>query len=123
MAILLSPRDFLNVIWHLTNAWAHLRAERFQEAADSAQRAIDWNPAFADAHGVLAAASAYLGRMAEARASLDAFARLIPGNLADQLAARPFRRPADRERYLTGLQKAGLPELDLKPVTSHERSH
>jgi adenylate cyclase len=123
MAIRLSPRDFLNVIWHLTTAWAHLSAERFQEAADSAQRAIDWNPAFADAHGVLAAASAYLGRMAEARASLDAFARLIPGNLADQLAARPFRRPADRERYLTGLQKAGLPELDLKPVTSHERSH
>jgi adenylate cyclase len=100
----------LNVIWHITTAWAHLSAERFQEAADSAQRAIDWNSAFADAHGVLAAASAYLGRMADARASLDAFISLIPGNLADQLAARPFRRPVDRERYLTGLRKAGLPE-------------
>jgi adenylate cyclase len=109
-AIRLSPRDFLNVIWHMTDAWAHLSAERFEEAAECAWRAIDWNSAFADAHGVLAAASAYLGRMADARASLDAFTRLIPGNLADQLAARPFRRPADRERYLMGLRKAGLLE-------------
>jgi predicted Zn-dependent protease len=67
----LSPRDFLNVIWHITGAWAHFSAERFEEAAKCARRAIDWNPAFADAHGVLAAASAYLGRMADARASLD----------------------------------------------------
>jgi hypothetical protein len=72
---------------------------------------IDCNPAFADAHGVLAAASAYLGRMADARASLDVFASLIRGSLVDQLSARPFRRPADRERYLLGLYKAGLPEL------------
>jgi|SoiMethySBSTD1v2_1073268.scaffolds.fasta_scaffold285980_1 adenylate cyclase len=109
-AIRLSPRDFLNVIWNVGAAWAHLSAERFEEAAECARRAIDWNPAFADAHGVLAAASAYLGRMADARASLDAFIRLIPGNLANQLAARPFRRPVDRERYLMGLRKAGLPE-------------
>jgi adenylate cyclase len=107
-AIRLSPRDFLNVIWHMVDAWAHLSAERFEEAAECARRAIDWNPAFADAHGVLAVASAYLGRMADARASLDAFTRLIPGSLSDQLAARPFRRPADRERYLAGLRKAGM---------------
>jgi tetratricopeptide (TPR) repeat protein len=78
-------------------AWAHLSAERFQEAYESAQRAIDCNPAFADAHGVLAAASAYLGRMGEARSSLGVFTSLIRGSLAEQLSARPFRRPADRE--------------------------
>ena len=110
-AIRLSPRDYLNVIWHMTIAWAHLNAERFEEAAECARRAVDWNPAFADAHGVLASASAHLGRMADARASLDAFTRLIHGSLAKQLAARPFRRPADRERYLAGLRKTGLTEL------------
>ena len=109
-AIRLSPRDFLNVIWHISAAWAHLSAERYQEAADCAQRAADWNPAFADAHGVLASASAHLGRMADARASLQMFISLVPGSLADQVLARPFRRPADRERYLAGLRKAGLPE-------------
>lgn len=107
-AIRLSPRDFLNVIWHTTGAWAYLSTEKFEEATECARQAIDWNPAFADAHGVLAAASAYLGRLADARASLDAFTGLVPGNLADQLAARPFRRPADRERYIGGLHKAGL---------------
>jgi tetratricopeptide (TPR) repeat protein len=111
MAIRLSPRDFLNVIWHITTAWAHLSAERFQQAVDSAQQAIECNPAFADAHGVLAAACAYLGRMEDARASLDVFSSLISGSLTDQLLTRPFRRPADRERYFLGLHKAGLPEL------------
>ena len=108
-AMRLSPRDYLNVIWHITIAWAHLSAERFEEAADYARRGADWNSAFADAYGVLASASAHLGRMADARASLDVFISLIPGSLADQITARPFRRPADRERYLTGLRKAGLP--------------
>jgi adenylate cyclase len=109
-AIRLSPRDFMNVIWHITKAWAHLSAGRFEQAAECAQRAIDWNPAFADAHSVLAAALAHLGRTAEARVSLDMFTHMIRGDLAEQLAARPFRRPADRERYLAGLHKAGLPE-------------
>jgi adenylate cyclase len=108
-AIRLSPRDYVNVIWHITVAWAHLSAERFEEAAVNAQRAVDWNPAFADAHGVLASADAHLGRMAEARASLDVFVSLIRGSLAEQISARPFRRPEDRERYIAGLRKAGLP--------------
>jgi adenylate cyclase len=108
-AMRLGPRDFLNVLWHIIAAFAHLSAERFKEAEECARRAIDWNPVFADAHGLLAAALAYLGRTAEARVSLDKFVSLTPGPVADQLAARPFRRPADRERYLIGLRKAGLP--------------
>jgi adenylate cyclase len=107
-AIRLSPRDYLNVIWHITIAWAHLSAARFEEAADSARRAADWNPAFADAHGVVASASAHLGRMAEARTSFEMFKSLIAGSLAEQIGARPFRRPEDRERYLAGLRMAGL---------------
>src|SRR5262245_29178166 len=95
-AIRLSPRDYLNVIWKITIAWAHLSAERFEDAVDYAQQAIDLNPAFADAHAVLASASAHLGRVADARASLDTFTRLIPGDLAAQPSARPFRRQADR---------------------------
>ena len=100
----------------MTIAWAHLAAERFDEAAESSRRAVDWNPAFADAHSVLAAALAHLGRTAEARASLDMFTSLIRGDLAEQLAARPFRRPADRERYLAGLRQAGLPEQHMAKV-------
>ena len=109
-AMRLSPRDYLMVIWHTCNAWSHLHAERFVESMDSAKQAIDFNPSFPDSHGTLAASAAHLGRMAEAHAGLAGFVRLLPGlSLSDPRLIRPFRRPADRERFLAGLRKAGLP--------------
>jgi tetratricopeptide (TPR) repeat protein len=110
-AMRLSPRDFLMVVWFLGNAWAYLGAGKFEQAADCAKRAIDCNPAFPDTHGVFAAASAHLGHMADARAGLDGYMRLMPRLTAgDERLIRPFRRPDDRERFLDGLRKAGLPE-------------
>jgi len=56
-------------------------------------------------------ASAHLGHADDARAGLDEFMRLMPGlTVGDDRLIRPFRRPADRERFLEGLRKAGLPE-------------
>jgi adenylate cyclase len=110
-AIRLSPRDFLMVLWYTASAWSHLHAEHFAEAVNCAQQAIEFNPAFPDSHGVLAASAAHLGHIVEARAALDGFVRLLPGlTLGDPRLIRPFRRPADRERFLTGLRKAGLSE-------------
>ena len=107
----LSPRDFLMVIWFTVSAWAYLSAGKLAQAAECAKRAIDCNPAFPDAHGTFAAASAHLGHMTDARAGLDEFIRLIPGLTAgDERLIRPFRIPADRERFIDGLRKAGLPE-------------
>jgi hypothetical protein len=35
----------------------------------------------------------------------------MPGlTVRDQRLVRPFRRPADQQRFLEGLRKAGLPE-------------
>jgi adenylate cyclase len=110
-AMRLSPRDYLTVIWHTCSAWAHLSAERFAEAVDSAKHAIDVNPSFPDAHGTLTAAAAHLGRATEAQAGLDGLSWLLPGlSLTDPRLVRPFRREADRARFLAGLRKAGLPE-------------
>ena len=110
-AMRLSPRDFLMVVWFTVSAWAYLSAEKFEQAADCGKRAIDCNPAFPDAHGTFAAASAHLGHMDDARAGLDEFMRLMPGlTVGDERLIRPFRRPTDRERFLDGLRKAGLPE-------------
>jgi adenylate cyclase len=76
-----------------------------------AKRAIEFNPAFPDSHGILAAAAAHLGHMVEASAGLDGFVRQLPGlTLGDPRLIRPFRRPADCERFLAGLRKAGLSE-------------
>jgi TolB-like protein len=110
-AVRLSPRDFLTVVWHTASAWSQLHAERFAEAMKSAKLAIEFNPAFPDAHGILAAAAAHLGYTAEASAGLEGFVRLLPGvTLGDPRIIRPFRRATDRDRFLSGLRKAGLPD-------------
>jgi adenylate cyclase len=105
----LSPRDYLMVIWYTASAWSHLHAERFAEAMNCAKQAIEFNPNFPDSYWTLAAAAAHLGQMNEAQAALERFVRLLPGlTLRDPRLIRPFRRPADRERVLSGLRKAGL---------------
>ena len=110
-AIRLSPRDLLMVIWRVVEAWAHLGAERFDQAAESARLAIGGNPAFADAHAVLASALGHAGRLDEARIAMDECVRpLLSLTLSDQRLKRPFRRAADQQRYLDGLRKAGLAE-------------
>jgi tetratricopeptide (TPR) repeat protein len=75
----LSPRDHQMVLWQTSSAWAHLNAGRFAEAMDCAKRGIEVNPNFPDTHGVLAVAAAHLGHMADARAGLDGYVRLLPG--------------------------------------------
>jgi adenylate cyclase len=110
-AMRLSPRDYQMVIWRAVDAWACLAAERFEDALKAATQAIESNPNFPDAHSTFAVAAAHLGRLNEAKAGLDGFLRLLPGlTLRDPRLDRPFRREQDRERFLTGLRKAGLPE-------------
>ena len=110
-AMRLSPRDLLTVIWRVVEGWSHLAVERFEEAAESARLAIEWNPAFVDAYAILAAACAHGDRLDEARATLAECVRQMPGlTLRDERLVRPFRRAADQQRLLEGLRKAGLPE-------------
>jgi adenylate cyclase len=110
-AIRLSPRDLLMVIWRVAEGWAHLGAERFDQAAESARLAIGLNAAFGDAHAILASALGHAGRLDEARIALDECFRQFPGlTLRDPRLTRPFRRAADQERFLEGLRKAGLAE-------------
>jgi adenylate cyclase len=105
----LSPRDYLMVIWYTADAWSHLEAERFAKAMNSAKQAIEFNPNFPDSYYALSSAAAHLGQMNEAHAALERFVCLLPGlTLGDPRLIRPFRRPADQERVLSGLRKAGL---------------
>jgi adenylate cyclase len=109
-AIRLSPRDPLLVIWLCAGGWAMLTGERYEEAIEFAKQAAEANPEFPDIYAVLAAANGQLGRAEAAHAGLDQLVRRMPGLTAsDERLDRPFARVADRERFLEGLRKAGMP--------------
>ena len=110
-AIQLSPHDPLQVLWYTAMGWAALGAERFDEAMDLAKKGLSLGTGFVDTQGVLASACGHAGRIDEASAALDDYIRRLPGVTAsDPRLIRPFKRPADQERFLVGLRKAGLPE-------------
>src|SRR5712691_3100740 len=109
-ALLLSPRGPLLVIWRLCKGWAALTAEHYEEAVNFATQAGEANPEFPDIYAVLASANGHLGRAAAARTALDQLMHRIPNLTAsDERLNRPFGRAADRERFLEGLRKAGMP--------------
>jgi adenylate cyclase len=112
-AMRLSPRGPLLVIWCLCRGWAALTAERYEEAVEYAAQAAEPNPEFPDIYAVLACAYGHLGRAVDARGALDRLLQRMPDLTAsDERLNRPFARADDRERFLTGLRKAGLPESD-----------
>jgi TolB-like protein/thioredoxin-like negative regulator of GroEL len=110
-AMRLSPRGPLLIIWHLCKGWAALLAGRDEEAVENATQAAEANPEFPDIYAVLASANGHLGRAGPARAALDQLSRRMPAlTVGDERLNRPFAREGDRERFLIGLRKAGLPE-------------
>jgi adenylate cyclase len=110
-AIRLSPRGWMVVVWHMCKGWAAFLAERYAEAVAFTEHAREANPEFPDIYAVLASAHGHLGNAAAARAALDQLLPRMPGLTAsDARLVRPFARAADRERFLEGLRKAGLPE-------------
>jgi adenylate cyclase len=110
-ALRLSPRDPLLLLWYLPKGWAALNAERYDEAIEFAVRAAEANPEFPDVYAVRAAAEGQLGHVDAGRSTLDELLLRMPGlTVADERLNRPFARAGDRERFLTGLRKAGLSE-------------
>ena len=82
-----------------------------EEAVEYATQAAEANPEFPDIYAVLASANGHLGRARPARAALDQLSRRMPDlTVDDERLSRPFDRACDRERFLTGSRKAGLPE-------------
>lgn len=68
-AIRLSPFDSYNFRSYHALAIACFAMQRYQDAVDAAQHAVQYNPHFGPARGVLAAALLRVGREAEAKAA------------------------------------------------------
>jgi adenylate cyclase len=110
-AVRLSPRGLLLILWHISKGWAAFAAERYEKAIEFAEHAREANPEFPDIYAVLASAYGHLRNTAAARAALDQLLHRMPRLTAsDERLVRPFARVTDRERFLEGLRKAGLPE-------------
>ena len=110
-AIGLSPNNPAIWVSYWCIAEAHLQELRFEQAADFAKRAIRQYELVAPQYHILAAASAHLGRDAEARQALTAALEINPeltiGNFPDLY---PVARLKNYDDYLDGLRMAGLPE-------------
>jgi TolB-like protein len=88
-------------------ASAHFAAGRFGEAADWARRSIELEKSYVFSHLYLAASTAFLGRIAEARAEVQVALTLRP----DFTTARcgPVLFPERGKAWVDGLRLAGVP--------------
>jgi adenylate cyclase len=98
------PASYLNSL-----GVAHRMMGRYEEAIDALKKAIIRIPNLLPARTQLAAAYSELGREEEARAEVAEVLRLNPYFSIEGLRQRvPYKDPAELERYLDALRKAGL---------------
>ncbi len=98
-------------IYLFIEAQADFLMGRYAVAARQLELAAQRNPAFDRAHFMLAAAYAHLGEIEKATWSLQEALVLRPGRtLAEERRNVLYKRPADIDRYIDGLRKAGLSE-------------
>jgi adenylate cyclase len=92
--------------WHL--GMAYYLSRRYEEAVVALRRGSPLSPM---AYRWLAATYAQLGREQDAKAAADEYLKRTPDfSLARHLEMVPFQHLGDRDHYVEGLRKAGLPE-------------
>ena len=95
--------------------WLHFQAQamfqlgRYEEAVASLKRRLVRNPGTDVSRVLLAASYGHLGRFDEARAEWQEVFRINPDySLEHRRKVLPYKNPADFERVVEGLRKAGL---------------
>ena len=93
----------------LTLGQSYRLTGRYEEAIAAYQRTLQLNPNLPGPHAFLAVIYNELGREKEARAEVAEVLRLSPYFSLEVVRERfPFKDPAELERVLDGLRKAGL---------------
>ena len=110
-AIRISPRDPELFHFHSAICTAHFVGENYTEAVTWANKVMAERPEAPAARRVLAASLAQLGQIEKARRVMEGLLSITPGLTATLLRnIIYFKRPADFDRYIDALRKAGLPE-------------
>ncbi|MEO8311516.1 MAG: winged helix-turn-helix domain-containing protein [Caldimonas sp.] len=110
-ALRLSPIDPFAFLWIYLLGFAEFLLGRDQQALDLAERSLRDRPSFPGPHRIRAACLSQMGRIDEARRSIEQYLRLAPNATLRNLRAQvPLRHDADYERYANALRQAGMPE-------------
>ncbi|MER9482577.1 adenylate cyclase [Mesorhizobium sp. M0494] len=111
-ALRLSPLDPRLFSWKFCTGLAYFCAGHYDDAVLWTEKALRHQPNYASSLRVAAASHALAGRLEKAHEMVARLCEFDPtlrlSNLADVLP--PFRRLDDRNRYIEGLRRAGLPE-------------
>jgi tetratricopeptide (TPR) repeat protein len=109
MAMRLNPRHGFVYYWIVGESLFQMG--RIEEAVSAYKKALELNPQFARARRRLAAVYGQMGRIGDAEWEAAELLTLEPDfRLARARETTKFKNPADLERYIEGLRKAGLPE-------------
>jgi adenylate cyclase len=115
-AIKLSPRDPLLSQWQYYICHLHMHLAQWDQVIAPCQQAVAGNPTFPLPHLDLAAAYAFLGREAEAKAEVTEILKMVPNFTVKGLVSYATvysDNPVFTQqiaRLGEGLRKAGLPE-------------
>jgi TolB-like protein/class 3 adenylate cyclase len=117
-ALRLGPRDTNRHVWEDNACFAHALLAQWQKAVEWCQQSIATNPGLPLAYAKLAAANAWLGRDADAKAAVASLLKLNPGFTVQNYANFSWSDdPTFKREYsgiIEGLRKAGLPEGEKK---------
>jgi adenylate cyclase len=106
-AMRLNPHYPFFYLWTFGHASYMMR--RTADAVDALNKVVQQNPNFLPAHAYLAVLFSEMGREKEAREAWDTARRLAPGASLSNIRQRlPYQRPADLDRFLSAIRKAGL---------------
>jgi adenylate cyclase len=89
-------------------AFAHLRADRYDQASLWAEKALRDQPNSADALQALATSSALAGDLEKAKAAMKRLLEIAPGRRIS--TANELTPPERKARIADALRKAGMPE-------------
>ena len=108
----LSPLDPFAYFGYAGMALAHIVACRYDEAVSWAAKARNEQPDWATSLRLAAIAYALWDKIAEAQEAMARLRAIDPTLRLSNLdrVAPPLRRPEDRDRFVEGLRKAGLPD-------------
>jgi DNA-binding SARP family transcriptional activator/Tfp pilus assembly protein PilF len=107
----LSPFDPYFPFFENAYSIAYTFSRNYAEAVKVAQRVVDANPDFTNGYKPLLASLGYLGRLDEAKVYLKILLGREPDFTVQQFGqVYPFKYDADRQHYMEGLRRAGVPE-------------